>query len=63
MRYFKVISVVNNRERTIMLFGGPSELRKESFYNAGGFFSPCVCLIVFDDEITSRAVSLSKNGN
>lgn len=38
MRHFKVISVMYNRERTIMLFGGPNELTKESFYSAGGFF-------------------------
>jgi len=39
MRCFKVISAMNNRERTITLFGGPNELTKESFHNAGGFFS------------------------
>lgn len=38
MRHFKVISVMNSRERAIMLFGGPNELTKESFYSAGGFF-------------------------
>lgn len=43
MRRFEVISVMNYRERTIMLFGGPNELTKESFYSAEGFFFPmCV---------------------
>lgn len=40
MRHFKVISVMNYRERTIMLFGGPNELTKESFTVLEGFFSP-----------------------
>lgn len=63
MRHFKVISVMNYRERTIMLFGGPNELTKESFTVLEGFFFPCVCLIVFDDEIISRAASLLKTEN
>lgn len=40
MRHFKVISVMNYRERTIMLFGGPNELTKESFTVLEGFFFP-----------------------